>query len=375
MRIGVALLLMSFAAWAGPPLIHQDFARDASGWTSFGAATANIHVIHDPLTVRNGKSALAIEYESSATKPAIAVLPIPGGLAGMKSLSAWLMADSPTAAAIFLSEKEGGRYVAVVWLEPQAWQRIELTPEDFVLAMGPADPKDPDGKLDLDQVQAVGIFDVSQIFSGLLGDSKAPIAVDVHGGAHKLLVDDFEVGTETPSWYKPRTPFQIDNFLHPGVGWLTLGGVDFKLDTDGKVIPGNCLQASYQQTPDRFVVMIRPLPPMDLRTATHIAFDIASDKASTLVLSLEEIVPGKDQGPRYSTNFEVEGGGKPAHREIALSSLEIDQNGPPDPTGKLDLEKLKSLTLVDITAAFTQQESVNTIHLAHVEAVKKTKIP
>lgn len=367
------MMLCSAVAWAAPPLIHQDFEKDASGWVSFGPTPATIHVTHDPLTVRNGNGALSIEYDGSAGKPALAVLPVSTSLAAMKSLRLWLMADSPTAAAIFLTEKEGGRYGAIVWLEPQVWERIELTPEDFILATGPDDPKDPDGKLDLDKIQAIGVFDLSQVFSTMFGDSQAPIAIAIHGGPHKLLLDDFEVSAETPSWYKPRAPFLIDNFTHPCVDWFTLGGVDLKVATDGKVIPGNSLEATYQQTPERFVVMVHELPPTDLTGATHIAFDIASDKSSTLVLSFEENVPGKARGPRYSTNIEVAGGGKPSHREVAVSSFELDANGPADPKGKLDLDKLKSLSLVDITAAFTQQETVNTLHLANVEAIKKPK--
>ena len=77
-----------------------------------------------------------IEYEASATEPGVALLPVAQALTGMKSVSLWAMADSPTAATVVLNEKAGGRYAAMVWLEPMEWQRIELTPEDFVLAGG-----------------------------------------------------------------------------------------------------------------------------------------------------------------------------------------------------------------------------------------------
>jgi hypothetical protein len=365
--------LLTAAAWAGPPLIHQDFAQDASGWMSFGPSPATIKAIHDPLTVRNGKGALSVEYEGSAAKPAILALPVPHGLAGMKSLRAGLMVDSPTAAAIFLSEKEGGRYSAVVWLEPHVWEQVELTPDDFILGTSPADPKDPDGKLDLDQINAVGILDLSQVFPGMFGDTNAPLAIDLHSGKHKLLMDDFEIGTDSPSWYKPRTALEIDRFVHPSLLWFTLGGADLKLDTDGKVIPGNSLEATYQQSAERFVVIPHELPPMDLSKATHLAFDIASEKPSTIIFAFEEVAPGKERGPRYSANVEVDGGGKPAHREVALSSFALDQNGAPDPGGKLDRTKLKSISLVDITAAITGQEAVNTIHLANLQAITKSK--
>jgi hypothetical protein len=338
-----------------------------------GAGQANLHVTHDPALVRNGKGSLAIEYEASGSKPALFLLPVSSSLAGMKSLSMWLRADKATATAIFLNEKEGGRYAALVWLDPLVWQRIELTPEDFTLATGPGDPKDPDGKLDLDQIQAVGILDVSQIFNAALAESQAPIALEAHSGPQKLLVDDFEVSTDAPSWYKLRKPWVMDDFSHPCLSWLTLGGADLSLDTSGRVIPGNSLKATYQQEPEHFVVMVHQLPPMDLRGATHIAFDIASEKSATIVLSLEELSPGKSQGPRYGTNVEISGGGKPAHREVAISSLELDENGAPDPNKKLDLDQLKSITFVDITAAFTQEEAVNTIHVANVEAVKRDK--
>jgi hypothetical protein len=256
------------------------------------------------------------------------------------------------------------------WLEPKTWQRVELTPDDFVLGRNPGDPEDADGRLDLDQVEAVSLVDLSQILNARAGEGDAPIAVIAHTGPQKIFLDDFEVTAAAPDWYKPRAAFVIDSFDHPQIDWFTLGGADLRRDASARA-----MKVDYEQLTDRYVVLIHQLPALDLRGATHLEFDIASDKAAQFVVSFEERVPGQTDGPRYSAIIRVSGGGKMEHRQVALSGFEFDENGPKDANGKLDLDQLKSLTLVDITGPSTQQSGVNSIRLANLQAVKTTALP
>ncbi len=356
-------LIFSFQAAAAEPMLQQDFEQSPSGWTPFGPESAHISITHDPALVKVGKGALAFEYEASAESPAAALLPLTKSIGGARSIQFWLMAESATAAAVVLNERHGGRYIAIVWLEPRTWQRVELTPEDFILGQSATDPKDPDGKLDLDQVQAVAILDISQIFNPALAEGKAPLAIVPHSGPQKLWLDSFEISADVPAWYHSRAPYSIDDFAHPQADWMTFGGADLK-------ISGHMLEASYEQLEDRFAMMVHALPPMDLTGAGYLAFEIASDKPAHLIISLQEQSPGKNEGPRYNAEMELPGDGKFTRRQLAFSSFELSDDSPDDPDGKLDLNQLRSIGILDVYGAYTQSTGVNTIRIRNIEAVK-----
>ena len=368
------IALFAAAACAQSPFFHQDFEAKTAGWTAFGAKSAKVQITHEPASVKNGKGALEFDYEASNSEPAVAILPLTQPLPGLQSLRLWVKGTSPMAAAVSLTEKEGGRYLAIFWLDGDTWQRVELTPEDFILSTNQNDPKDPDGKLDLDQVEAIGIVDISQIINPIMA-AHAPLMVAEHAGPQKLFIDDFEVSAERPAWFHPRAPFEIETFSHPQLDWFTLGGADLKLDTSRKVMAVDALEASYQQIPDRFPILLHPMPQMDLAGATHLAFDIASDNQINLIVALIEQAPGKTEGPHYNANIEVPGGGKTAHREVALSAFDFDSNGPADPAGKLDLARLKTIGILDVTSAYTQQTGANTIRIGNIKAMKTQALP
>jgi hypothetical protein len=346
----------------------QDFEREPAGWMVLGG-DGKIQVTHDPALVKNGKGAMEFRYEASGTKPAIAVLPVTQALTGMKSLNAWMMSDAETVVALALIEKNGGRYAAALWLEANTWQRVELTPEDFQLSTNPTDPKDPDGKLDLDQIEGIAMIDVSQIFGAVGFASDAPIAVQDYSGPHKLWLDDLEIGSSAPGWAAPKAALLIEDFRAPQVNWFSMGGANFKLDPSGSVIKGRAMRIDCNQMADRFVILMHPLPAVDLTGATRIEFDIAADKFAHLVLSLQEKA---DQGevPRYNIELEVPGGNKVSHQELALAAFDLDDNGPKDPDHKLDLDKLKIMSLVNVTGAYTGEDNVNTIRIGKIEAFK-----
>jgi hypothetical protein len=376
MRIRSILYVTLFAvnACAAQPIIHDDFEQNEAGWIGFGSDSARVRITHDAAQVKNGKGALEFDYESSSTKPAVAILPVTEsmGMQKMQSIGLWMMAESATAAAISLIEKQGGRYVAIFWLAPHSWQRVELTPEDFVLAQNATDPKDPDGKLDLDQIEAVGVIDVSQILNGALGKNAANLAVVTHSGPRKLFIDDFEVSSDRPAWFHPRGPYQIDSFEHPQLNWFTLGGPDLKSDTSRKVIAGSALESSYVQMADAFVLVVHQLPAVDFTGATHLAFDAASLSDAHLLFVLEQQGPG---GARFHVDVEVKGGGNAQHREVPLSAFQPDENASATLGAKLDLSNLKSIAFLDITAAYTGESEENTIRLGNVEMVKIPALP
>ncbi|MDQ2899866.1 MAG: hypothetical protein M3Y07_08705 [Acidobacteriota bacterium] len=371
----VLLFLACNLARAASPILHQDFENGESGWVTMGGA-ATLRVTHDPANVKTGKSALEFEYTAEPKRFGVALLPLTDvSIANMKTIRFWLKTDSATAIAVILSEKApgGGRYSAIAWSPKERWQQIELTPADFSLTDEANDPKDSNGKLDLDRLQAVGIVDVSQMFSAAQPNPDFPIAIDPHTGKHTMSIDDFDV-LDTASVGKTLAKLDgvvIDDFPRQYVDWLTLGGADLSLDASGKPLAEHAMKAVYQQVEEQYIVFVHKLGALDLSEANRLAFDVASEKPAQLVISFEERSPGKRQGPRYSVDIEVPGGGKSDRREVALGAFQPDQNGPTDPNGKLDLDKIKTISILDVTAAYTHESAKNTLWIGNIHAVTR----
>src|SRR5579872_5167613 len=165
----------------GAALVSMACAED---WNAFGQGA----------TVQKSGETLSLQYKIAAGQFAMAVLPIPGGkLAGMTHLQFRLRTDASTVVAVMLSEKKpGGDYTAAFWSPKDEWQQIDLTPADFAVNDGPKDPKDPDGRLDLDQVEHIAVLDLGQFFSQV----DSPMATHRLTGEHKFDLEALHLVAE-----------------------------------------------------------------------------------------------------------------------------------------------------------------------------------
>jgi hypothetical protein len=348
------LLLLLLSA---TPLLRHDFEDGTAGWVSVGK-NGSLRVMHEG--ARNGSGALTFDYVVGDGFAA-AALPLKGiSIARMDRLQFWIKTDVPTAVAIMMNEKKpGGNYTAICWSTGNTWQRVELTPRDFHLSTGEKDPIDPDGKLDLDAVENIGIIDLSTIF-GVRTEKTGPIVVESHAGKHSLSIDDFEVLADSGA--ATADVAVIDTFETPQLRWLTLGGVDLKPDGGG-------MRAVYRQTDDQSIVLLRQVTGVDLRGKESLAFEIASGQPAELLFNFEVPAPGKAQGPRYSLTLEVPGGGKIAHREVQLAAFEHAEDSPEDPNGRLVLNQMKNFSILDITGVMTHAEAKNSLWIGNIRGV------
>lgn len=344
-----------FAAAAGASaqsdptiLLHHSFAGETSGWTMLGQSGS----------VRATSGALEFSYEVKAKQFALAVLPAPPETARLKRLRFRAKTDHDTAVAVLLSERKpgGGNYTATFWSPAGAWQTIELTPADFAASDGPNDPVDADGRLDLDQVEGIGITDVAQLFVVQPENSEFPVAVDRAGGTHKLQIADFEMlAGAAPS---ARPPLAIDRFDRGYLEWITPGGIKLRLAPADNPLQEGALEAAYEQAEGRYGVLLRRLAQLDLSQATGLAFDIASRVEATVVISLE-----LRNGRRFHQQIFPPAGGEVFHVGLKFSDFSGD--------GKLDPSQLKSLALSDVTAAQGGGGQANTLWVGKVEGMAK----
>lgn len=362
------------AAWQKQPVsvpLRQTFDQSEEGWIPYGPG-AMVRVTNRRENVKEGAGALELEYKTNPKQPGSAVLLVnDGALAKMRRLRFWLKTDDDTAVGVVLSEKkpDGGDYAAWFSSPKQQWQRIELLPTDFVLSEGPADAKDPNGRLDLDQLQAVGFIDLGQFFGLISQDPNYPLVLKAVSGTHHLQVDDFEILTDgaVTSAGSPRIGDPARGF----VSWVTLGGAELSLSKSGKPLEEVALEVKYEQTQGKYIAVAHALSNLELAKINALAFDTASLKRAAIMVYLEERSPGSDVGPRYAAGFEVAGGSKPSRRILPLSEFAYDSTSPRDPDGRLTPGRLKSISLIDITGAALSQPERNTLWISAIEGIAR----
>jgi hypothetical protein len=354
------------AAIAATSILHSTFDSGLGGWMGMGES-GSVRVTRDAADMREGKPSLAFDYEIGQRKFAAAVLPVePAALTGMDQIHFWVRTDFPTSVVVTLSEKGGGNYTALVWSPGNIWQEVRIEPRDFSLGDRLNDPPDPDGKLDVEQVQGIGVTDLAQMFGSALRKPSMPVALADRSGKHTLLVSGFEVLGGNPA----RTDnLSVDQFDAPQISWFSPGGAVFRIDNSHDHTPGSAMEVDYTQAARAIVYFARNLPPDIPGNITHISFDIASEKAAQFIFTLQEKGSGHGEGPRYNTLVEVKGKGKPDHRDLALSAFHLDQNGPPDPSGELNISKVKSLALADVSATANGDSGPNRFWISNIRLI------
>jgi hypothetical protein len=350
MRLFLLLAAASMALAQTEPeiLLHQTFESSTDAWMPVGEGK----------TVHSSGGSLAFEYNLAPQHLALLALPAPTPLARAARLRFSVKADHSTAMAVVLSEKKpgGGNYMAWFWAPANQWQAVDLTPADFTVTDGQGDPVDADGKLDLEAVESIGIVDLAQFFGGLKAQPSVPVRVDDASGAHTLLLDRFDLlGGPAPGADARRSPFDR-GFLD----WVSPGGMELKLNAAQNPLGERALVASYTHREGQFDVLVRreaARPAAADAKPARLAFDIASEKEVTLMVSLEMKKPGGGDGPRYMLPIYPPGGREVFHVDVKLA----DFQGP----GTFDPGQWRTTAILDVTDADGQ----NTIWIGNVRTL------
>jgi hypothetical protein len=324
-------------------------------WISFGQNAA----VH-----KTGRTH-SLDYKVVPGQLGLAVMQAqPGKLAGMTHLQLRVKSDVSTIVGVMLSEKKpgGGDYTALLWAPKDQWQQLDLTPADFSVNDGPRDPKDANGRLDVDQVQAIALFDGGQFFSQAAAGNAALVANPLTGD-HMLQWEELRIVTESPTQEKVTV---IDDFHRGFLTWFTPGGAELVLSKSGNPLNKPALQFRYRQEPNKFTVVMHALGQVDLRGVKELSFDVASEHDAHVILALEG--QKKDgRAPRYNHDFTITAG-QVGHMTIPFSEFTLAEDSPPDPDGHLDVSKLRSIGLIDIIGTAEGVKEQNTLWLADLRA-------
>lgn len=348
---------------APAPLLSHSFEETDGGWQS-PVGSGVISLTHDASSVKSGKGALQFAYSLKKGDFSLMMLSTPDTQwSKAKSVRFWVKADHSTPLAVVLQEQDAGRYTAIFSVPKDTWQQIELSTDDFILDRGKDAPKDPDGKLDLDEVKAISIADMAQIF--VQGEPAVATLLGITEGPRKFYLDDFTLNTTAlPAAATAKNgEGTIDNFVRPQIGWIALGEVTVGRAA-GKPLDGAGLQAKYHQSPSRVCGFLRYLPPDALTGATKLTLSAASLKPAKIVVQLEESTGGK-----YNTTIELPGNSGRADLAINISDFKEAMDSHDD-NGKLDLNKVNQILFMDATGLLDQTDADNTFWLNNVKAVK-----
>jgi hypothetical protein len=352
-------------------ILISDFEGDTAEWSglTLGVAGVNpdndskIAITHEAASVKSGKGALSYSYEITPKIIRVLALRRPMDLTGMKSLHLWVKCSHATSVIIGLGEASGASYQANAHCPAGAWQEIavnldELTVDDRA--------KDPNGKLDLDQIGSITIFDIAGFAAMFLPDIKGP---------RTMVLDDISfsskpvAATTGPAQVTRVVPiYLVDNFESSVIRWIPISLevldapkfslFDAPVAVDKDVPPGGgkqSLKFSYPRKAKKFHGIMRNLEKVDLSKATTLDLSLKSSHDGTFLVTLEE----KD-GSRYNKKVDLLlGDWKSFSWPLSEFTLAEDSQ---DENGKLDADQIKQITISDVTTLLGAGEA-DQVHL------------
>lgn len=344
----------------GKVLITEDFESGYTGWSVLGDA-ARLSIATDPEYVKSGKASLKYEYalqpgELSALVRTVEAAPP----TDMKTIRFWAKASGRVLLVVALDEHGGGRYIAQAFLPSGTWQQVELSLSDFVLSTGKDDPKDPNGKLDIDKVASLGFIDMSQILISM-GDPDFLSLLGLELGQRTIYIDLLRAeSTSLPSPAANPNEMVIDSFIRPFLGWFFTGAVEAQLTT-GEPLKVRGMKMSFVAEEGKIAAAVRMLTPGKLASASALCLTAAADKATTLLVQVEETSGGK-----YNGFVALEDGRVVKEATIKFSEMTASDDSKDD-NGKLDPGQIKQLVLID-GAFLTGSPGRNALWVGNVRA-------
>ena len=360
-------MLVANCALAQPPkttdvLYQETFEGGAGGWTPMGD-TAKVSLAQGAENVKEGKGALRFDYNIAAGQINLLGIPLAQQpFTALQSVTFWVKASHGSSFSFTLQEQGGGRFNAMFAVPKEKWQRVELRPTDFILAEDKNDPKDANGKLDLDKIEGGALVDFGQIFAQLAAGPNNPLAqlLNVQTGPRTLLVDDVVLSSK-PFAGEAATPgvTVIDDFSRPQAAWFSVGDIGLQTVKDANP-DNNALQADYWQEQGRIVALAKLLPRGILANKEGLSFKAASTQRGILVVQLEE-----HSGGKYNMTVEMPGKTQPIQSKLLFSDFKVADDSK-DNNNRLDLDQVKQLLILDLTGVIGQANTPNTLWLNHI---------
>jgi len=357
----LSLLVVTGKQDAGLP--HNTFDRGTEGWSvgQMSGSGAKVEAIYDKPHLKASPGSLDYSYKVGSGEASLAALSVGvGKLAKMNSIHFWMQADHATTVVVTLQEKDGGRYSAACHAGKNVWQEVQLSLSDFALGTEPDAPKDPDGKLDPDQVESVAIIDAemflaqNQSISDLLG---------VTSGPRNLFISDFQFSdVKVPdSFALGADGYKIDTYTRPQESWIGFGISQMSVATDSP-FTGKWLKLDYHVNPGHVNGTVRALKMGALAGKKNLVFEVGAAKDSLLIVQIEQV-----NGAKFNSTIDVPGMAHSKAFSLPISDMKISDDSP-DKGAKLDLSQVKQMVILDIAGFTSSSDQDNTLWIGPITA-------
>ncbi|GIV07552.1 MAG: hypothetical protein KatS3mg017_0754 [Fimbriimonadales bacterium] len=325
MRYWTVLGLLMGVLWAQEPRSRIDFENAQHGWLVLPGAGGKVELTENPRDVKSGKRALRYTYTAAAGKLNALIYLQPEDWA--QAFRFWGKADRPALFALSLQEESGERWHAPFWISGNEWQQVTIALSDFMLA---EDTKPVNNKLDMDDVQGIGLIDVSALF---LATPDAAILFGDQSGTRVMWLDDFEFLGKAPT--RRNDPNIIDDFQRDYLTWMATAYTTLKREAGG-------MRVEYNMPFPYLFGALRMLEPNALRDSRGIETVVQVKTPTTLAVFVEEA-----DGERWQATFEAGGENKPEPKRLLWSQFTITDDTKGKGDGKFDPAKVKMLALAD----------------------------
>lgn len=321
---------------------------------------AKVEAVYDKPHLKASPGSLAYSYKVANGEVSIAGLQVgEGKLAKLNSIRFWMLADHETTVAVTLQEKDGGRYSAACHAAKNAWQEVQLSLSDFVLSTEADAPKDPDGKLDPDQVESVAIIDMEQF---LAQNQAISDVLGLKSGTRNIYLSDFKFSEEKlpDSSVAGSDSYLVDDYSRPQQSWIGLGMNSMAIAKDSP-FAGRWLKADYHEAPGHANAVIRVVRPGALSGKKSIAFSAGSAKDTQLIVQIELV-----NGAKFNTPITVSGMAHSQDFNLPFDEMKVADDSP-DKSAKLDLSIVKQIILVDISGFVSSSDQDNTLWIGPIK--------
>lgn len=346
-----------------------DFEKDLGGFAS-ADPLAELCVNTREGFALKGEGALELWYLQRAIQPGddanglpgSLILTTQGGLPGLKAVRFGVTAEISAALAVMLAEggEDGPRYSALIWCEGGEWAEYELGIDDFHYDRDSGE--DPDGKLTPENIEAIVMVDVGCFFRLLAQQNPmfhvAPAAEQV------LMLDEFELSTVEPEKNKTQEgTVLIQDYAWPLVGSVLIGGRNVKASTLTQDEEDEALKIEYEVPAQSIFALVHQIKPGALEGIEALQLQVKSEKATTLVVDLEERTGrGEEKKANYSATVQVGAGDDWKTLEVPITEFKQGADSV-DENGTLDTEHIVMAMVFDGGALINQADLANTLQV------------
>lgn len=325
-------LLIATACGAQEPAAtaYFDFEQEepADGWGS-SANEAAVTITHEPELVRSGAGALELAW--TALEGRLALLELgPVALDGRpRSLSLSIRLSSPSPVMYGVREADGSEYQGYMYSPGGIWHDLAVDLDELMLSEV---AEDENGRLDVNQVDAIVVADISNL------PGEAGRSLGIKEGRQYLWLDDVGVSDRLAPHRSTRAAdggIVVDDFDLDPVRCLPIGGPTLELVAGPDADDASALRVGYTTQGYRWAGFVAAVGYLDLTECTQIGLRVRADSAGPLTVVLEE-----RDGSKYVTQHDLDPAAGWYDVALDFTCFRLDR-ATRDENGELDLDQLR----------------------------------